>query len=413
LTGSVGAGGSQRYRVTVSYRNLDGAALSAPLTAQPASAVVVSTGIAAATGAFEVGTARSRTLQATYSFRLSDQNIPGGQIHVRHAGIDLCLDAGSNRPAASAPVTMRPCATGSAQQIFAYQADLTMVLLSSKSESNPLGMCLDAGFPHVNGALVVLRPCSGASPPAPRERWSINDAANLMGTSDGRWLDGYCFNVQNPGMAGSLVVLSNIRCNGIYDGVQTFQPDPTVGAGAAGPATRQMVNYQQFGRCLDITDWWPDTPYLIAWPCKQAPDPSTIGWNQKWTLPTLDARGSGSGRIHATIEGTDYCLRSPGVPGGYPVVDPCSGTAVPSDMTWTLAGDTGAYATSYRIMDQAGLCLAPVDPQKSPTEIYTGSYTGPPISRVVMRACDDSGWQKWNAPADLSKPLPLSHIHER
>ncbi|MDI6097332.1 ricin-type beta-trefoil lectin domain protein [Actinoplanes sp. NEAU-A12] len=413
LTGSIGPGGSQRYRVTVSYRNLDGAPLTA-LTAQPTSAVIVSTGIAAPTGSFDVGTAGSRTLQATYSFRLSNQTIPGGRIHVRSASIDLCLDAGSTRPTAGTPVTMQRCAEGSARQIFAYNPDLTLVLLSSRSESNTLGMCLDAGFPHVSGALVVLQQCSATSPPPPRHRWSINDSANLMGTSDGTYLDGYCFNVQNPDFTGSRVVLSNIRCNSGYDNEQTFQPDPAVGAGAAGPATRQLVNYQQFGRCLDITDWYLGTTYLIAWPCKQAPDPSTIGWNQKWTLPTPSPGShSSTGRIYATVDGTDYCLRSPRQPGGYPVLGACSSTSVPADMTWTVFGATGVYATSFRIVDGAGLCLAPVDPVKSPTLVYTGSYSGPPISRIVMQACDASGWQKWNAPADLSKPLPLTQITER
>ncbi|BCJ46061.1 hypothetical protein GCM10010168_50090 [Actinoplanes ianthinogenes] len=413
LAGNVAPNGGARYQVTITYRDLDGNPLAVPLNAQPATAVVVSTGIRAATGPFHQGTAGARTLQATYVFRLSNQNIPGGQIHVRGSVADLCLDAGSAQPAAGTPVQMQSCLGVPAPQIWAYNSDLTISLVSSRTGANPLGMCLDAGSPHAAGAQVKVQKCVATSPPPPQQQWSTNDSANIMGTSNGSTLDNYCFNVQSPNFAGSFVVLSTTKCNGNYDNVQTFQPDAAVGAGAAGPTTRQLVNYQQFGRCLDVTNQNVASTFLIAWPCKQAPNPANISWNQKWTLPAaLNGAHTATGRIYTTLSGIDYCLRSPGVTSGaYPTVTTCTSTSYTADQTWTVYGNTGSYTASYQIVDNTGLCLAPADPAAYPAEVLP--YIGPPVSRIVLRACDGSAWQKWNAPPDVSEPSPLKQITER
>ncbi|GAB1693230.1 ricin-type beta-trefoil lectin domain protein [Krasilnikovia sp. M28-CT-15] len=424
LGGNAAPDGGERYRVTIEYRDLDGTALSLPLAEQPGTAVLTSTGVAGATGTFDSHTAGSRTLQATYSFRTSNENILGGQIHVRSSRADLCLDAGSSVPTAGTAVTMRLCGNSPQplSQLFAYNRDLTIMLVSSRTSANSGGMCLDAGTPHTAGAAVRLQPCAGTSPAAPRQQWSANDVANFMGTSNGTTLDGYCFNVMQPDTAGSPVVLgTGGNCNAGYDNKQTFQPDPGVGAGAAGPATGQLVNYEQFGRCLDITEANKSASYLIAWPCKQAPNPSNVLWNQRWKLPAVGGSAStGTGRIYVTDGGRDYCLKSPGTTSGaYPTVVACPSGTLPPELTWTVYGYTGSYATSYQIVDgahptTAGLCLATADLSATPPEVYTsGSYTGPPISRIVLRNCDGGTAQKWNAPADLSRPTPLKDVQER
>ena len=80
----------------------------------------------------------------------------------------------------------------------------------------------------------------------------------------------------------------------------------------------------------------------------------------------------------------------------------------------TIYDASGSYATSYQIVDNIDGCLQPADPKASPGEVYTSSgYIGPTISRIITRVCAGSAWQKWNAPAYLSKPLPLSQITER
>ncbi|RZU49150.1 ricin-type beta-trefoil lectin protein [Krasilnikovia cinnamomea] len=423
LDGNAAPDGGQRYRVTFAYRDLDGNPLGPVITEQPGSAVLTSTGVAGPDGAFDARTAGARTLRATYSFRTSNEHIPGGQIHVRSARADLCVDAGSADPAPGTAVTMQACvdAPQPPSQLFAYNPDLTITLVSSRTSANPAGMCLDAGTPHSAGATVRVERCAGTSPAAARQQWSANDVANFMGTSDGTSLDNFCFNVLQPDTVGSTVVLgTGGNCWGDYDNKQTFQPDPAVGAGAAGAATGQLVNYEQFGRCLDVTEKNTGAGYLIAWPCKQAPNPNNVGWNQRWKLPAVGGTSNtGTGPITVTVGGREYCLKSPGSTNAYPTVTACPSGTLPAELTWTVYGDTGTYATSYQIVDgahptTAGLCLAAADLKATPPQLYDPArYKGPPIARIVLRTCDGKAAQKWNAPADLSLPTPLRDVHER
>ena len=69
------------------------------------------------------------------------------------------------------------------------------------------------------------------------------------------------------------VVLGNgNNCRRSYDNIQNWAPDAAVGAGAAGPLTTQIVNFSQFGRCIDVTNQDVTSTFLIVWPCKQAPN---------------------------------------------------------------------------------------------------------------------------------------------
>jgi hypothetical protein len=409
--------GSQ-YQVTIDYLDLNGGSLGNRPATRPHSAVLVSIGVATPSGAFDRNTPGARTLQATYTFRTSTTAVPGGQIHVRSTNADLCLDAGSGRPAAGTNVTMQPCQNAPQQQIFTYSANLTLTLVSSRTTTNPYGMCLDAGGTHGAGppATVKLQACAAASP-APAQQWIFNNAGNFAGTSNGIAQDGYCFNVQTPDRAGSLVVLgSGATCNGNPDSVQTFRPDSTVGAGAAGPASRQLASFAQFSRCLNVTDAVPSTAYLTAWPCLQVSNPSSVPPEQVWTLPSVSpTMHTGTGAISTRIGGAGYCLRSPGTASGaYPTVETCPAAGVPAAFSWTVYGATGSFATSYQIKDSAGLCLAAADPTTSPTEIHQPAPgNGSPISRILLQACTGGTGQKWNAPADLTRPSPLTSYFER
>ena len=120
-----------------------------------------------------------------------------------------------------------------------------------------------------------------------------------MGTSDGKTMDGYCLNLQSPNVDPSSVILLNgTGCNQGYNNKQTFQPDAATGAGAAGIGVTvpgkpvgQLVNFEQFGRCVDVTEKNAAYAYLIAWPCKQAPDKANLDWNQTWELPPASSPG--------------------------------------------------------------------------------------------------------------------------
>jgi hypothetical protein len=425
-TGAVGVGNSSRYQVTISYYPSDpkgqtAAWLSANAIqciagtgarSTPSYALLQSLGTDTATGSFS--TVSIRSLQATYIFQTTNQNIAGGLIHVylTSTSTDLCIDAGSDSPAAGANATMQKCTPGSSQQKFAYNDNLTISLVSTQTTSQPQGMCLDAGSPEATNAVLHFEPCGTVT--EPQQQWSLNDSANFVGTSDGINLNSFCFNVQTQNFPGSLIILST-NCNGGYDNIQTFSPDAAVGAGAAGASSGQLVNFSEFGRCLDVTNYDVTYAYMIAWPCKQAPNPSSVGWNERWALPSIAASATSSapGAITTNSGSQLYCLQSPGVvgTGNYVTVNPCSATGVtPLNMQWTVYGATTDYTSSYRIIDAYGNCLQPTDPSAIPTDFFP---SGNNISKIAVAVCSGSTLQKWNAPPNVQQPLPLKDIGEK
>jgi hypothetical protein len=89
---------------------------------------------------------------------------------------------------------------------------------------------------------------------------------------------------------------------------------------------------------------------------------------------------------------------------------PCDATGplTDPDLLWTVYGDTGNYATSYRIVDSFGYCLIPTDLEKVPPDTHTDG-----TAKVKVAVCDTSELQKWNAPADFNKPRALSNTTEQ
>ncbi|TQS45398.1 RICIN domain-containing protein [Cryptosporangium phraense] len=369
-----------------------------------------------ATGSYKSGSGATtnRTLQATYTFKTSDVNIPGGLVHVYKTAStpDLCFDAGSGSPIAGTPLAMQPCTYGSVAQTWAYNPNLTISLVSSKTPTMPLGMCLDAGTPEAAGSVIYLQPCALVT--LPQQQWSYNDSANFEGTTNGSTLNGLCMNVQSPNTAGSFLALGSTsggKCRAGTNTIVNFFPEPTTGAGAAGASANQLVNFRQFGRCLDVTQQNVSATFLIAWQCKQAPNPANVTWNQKWTLPTLVTGTTGVTALVTTNKGGLYCLRSPRstVRAQYVVIVSCTAGATNQELQWTFYGDTGVYATSYTIVDASGYCLAPTNPDDPNPDFYS---SGQKISKIVVATCDGSALQKWNAPTSILQTLPLKDISE-
>jgi hypothetical protein len=427
LSGAVEAGPA-RYQVLIDYIGSDPQGKSdAWITANrigcisgggtfstPSFALLRSRGTDQAGG--NIDTVPARTLKGTYLFKTTNQNIVGGLIHIYKTPStdDLCMDASSGSPTAGTNLQMRPCNPGSVQQLFAYNQNLTLTLISSRTAANPLGMCLDAGLPQGLGNIVAFRPCSAVT--SARQQWSMNDSANFEGTTDGQTLNGYCFNVQSPDVSGSFVVLGSRiggTCGKGYDNIETFNPEASAGAGAAGPAVNQTVNFDQFGRCLDVTEFKLNYAYLIVWPCKQAPNPTLVAWNQRFTLPALttDLEDKVWGPITVNPgAGTLYCLQSPGsvAAGSYVQPFPCPAYP-PANMQWTANGATGDYDSSYRIEDRDGHCLSPTDPDAAVPDLYP---KGLRISKLVVADCSNSLLQKWNADPNILHPQPLKDITE-
>jgi hypothetical protein len=186
--------------------------------------------------------------------------------------------------------------------------------------------------------------------------------------------------------------------------------------------TGQLVNLDQFGRCLDIPTGRVSLGYLIAWPCKQSPDGASVGWNQIWSTPALGtdvgvcgtgATPCGKGTItvtaptgKATPAGT-YCVQSPGstATGQYVHAKTACPDTPAANMAWTVYGETHDPLTRYHVVDYLGLCLAP-----SLTDLYT---SGVNVGKTVVVACAASALQMWNAPATAMDPSPLKDVGEQ
>ena len=419
LTGTVGATGgaiSSTYTVSVVYRDENGTAITACAVYDvPTTATVTSTG---------TNGSSNRTLIATYVFSTSNTNIPGGPIKISSTTLssNQCLDGGSAAsPAAGTAVTVQAC-NGSSQQQFGYTADLYLKLIGSESSSASLGMCLFANSTRVSGTTpVVFQACPTLR--TTTYQWALDGASVFHATTSASKSDGsYCMNIRTPGSATDHVVL--LAGCGASATKNVWYSAPGVGAGMAGDSTNQLVNYKQFSRCLDVTSKNMSATYMIAWFCKQDPG-ALVDFNQQWVhpvpvLPAVSATGpiivnntSTNSNANNGTAANNYCLKSPGTPTSTSwvtvVTCPTAAIQAQSALTWTVYHDTGDYGTSYRIMDSNGNCL-------QPTEQGTGianNYHSDGTSKVMIATCSTADIQKWNAPANVDQPTPLTNLTEK
>ena len=150
--------------------------------------------------------------------------------------------------------------------------------------------------------------------------------------------------------------------------------------------TGQLVNYGEFGRCLDVTNQQVSWPYLIAYPCKADPTRPVL-WNQRFV------HDPATGLLQTQAPSGSYCLRTPATTPGPVLAVPCS--AADTAQRWVVNGATGARATAYTITDVQGRCLSLGAP---------GATSGglEQWSTITAATCDGSRVQKWNAPPQLA-----------
>jgi hypothetical protein len=415
VVGATGGGIKSTYAVSVIYRDENGTAVNAcAVNNVPTTATVTSLGTNGST---------TRTLVATYLFSTSNTNIAGGTIRIESSTLgNQCLDGGSaSSPAAGTAVTVQAC-NGSSQQQFGYTPDLYLKLIGSESSSASLGMCLFADSTRVSGTtLIVFQAC-----PATRTttfQWALDGYSVFHATTSASKSDGsYCMNIRTPGSAtDQAVVLAG--CGSTSTKNQWFS-SPGVGAGMASDATNQLVNYKQFSRCLDVTNRDTNYSYMIAWFCKQDPG-ALVDFNQQWVhpvavLPAISATGpiivnntNANSNANNGNTAKNYCLKSPGTATStsWVTVQSCPTAAIQaqSALTWTVYHDTGDYGTSYRIVDYMGNCL-------QPTEQGTGianNYHSDGTSKILVATCSTADIQKWNAPANIDQPTPLTNLTEK
>lgn len=443
LTGSVNGAGRARYSVTVAYYTTDPvAAVANGTTARkmqcvqgygtydgsgsipqfvPSYAQVTSVGTTPGLTAGSVG----RTITSTYVFKTTSVNVPNGQIRIYPASsasnaVAYCMDAGQAVPAIGTVVTLQTCSTStpaSSQQLFAYRTDLTLQLSSSVTSANPNGLCLDTTSGTTGPLLtdkVVFGQCAAltqapfttGSPPPYSQQWSFNDSggytASMPATkSNGSFAlvprpatapyydKGYCMSAATQS-TGQQIGLADCNNGNTSSPTQAWIPAPSVGDGAA--AAPQLVNDQQFNRCLDINGTnYGSTIQEIAYPCKQNPLASAVEWNQKFVFDPS------TGYITTTPTGQPkYCLFSRGTEGGFVSLLPCSSPpAPPLSFVWSQPGNTTAtaYNVRYTFVDSSGRCLS-----------ITTPTDGNPWFYVTTVTCTSSTAQKWNANENLGAP---------
>ncbi|GAB1645231.1 RICIN domain-containing protein [Krasilnikovia sp. MM14-A1259] len=401
-----------KYKVTITYFDESGTAMPCPPLDVPTTAKVVVTGTGDKGASPSQGAKDTRTLETTYTFKTTNVNIDGGNIRLdQPTNPKLCMDVDattSKKPTVGQAVQMQPCITPlRSDQTFAYTPDLNIKLIGSEIV-NPAGLCLDAPVPHKSGDAVTFQPCLGRKA---RQQWSLDNSSNFQGTSDGVNLDGYCLNLKTAGVAGPLVIGS---CGGTAN-QKVFRPEAAVGAGMASVDTGQLINYQQFSRCLDVTNHDVNMSYMIVWFCKQAPD-GNVSWNQRWTMPAISTSlvTPTYGRFRTTgTSSPGVCLRSPRsiAANAYVTVTSCPATpgVVPPELKWIMYGAIdGDKTSSYRIVDVDGHCLTPTDLTVTNPDTHTDG-----TAKAKVTNCGKSYLQKWNAPPNFDKQTGLSGTNEK
>jgi hypothetical protein len=432
LTGTVSNGEGTTYSVTISYYASDPNTVTAAnpvlpctLGSGPAASPFPNYALLVSTGTeTRSGTTTNRTLQSTYRASTTNANTPGGQIQL---GTDasLCLDVGSPHPTSNTPLTATDCAATDGGQQFIYTSNLYLEVASTVNDSQP--MCLDSGpSPRPSSYPVLVQPCAvdADGKALARRQWEYDDDDRFESVSQANGVnsaDNYCMSISLPAPSNTPFTVQACGSSGI-----SFGPSASVGPGMAGESTGQLVNFAEFGRCLDVTqaNVYFD-PVLVNNPCHQDPG-GDIYWNEAWHPGTVNADGSqtlsvwnGGEGNHKGNPSDPWCLSSPSLPGSTAVVTvnlvSCP-IAVATQPSWrwtqhpypTAAGAAVDLATVYTITDQNGFCLQP-----GPSQWYYGDEVGKVLSVISVAPCNGSKLQKWNADPQLLPSDPFGDTSEK
>jgi Tfp pilus assembly protein PilX len=416
FAGSVGdAGGATlAYAITVTYYSSSPVGqTSAWLTANaltctsgvgvattPGFALITSAGSGSALPN-QPATEGNRTLQSVYTFKLTNPNLPGGLIKDYNG---LCY---SGSAAAGTSVILSTCLPGADTQMWAYTTGYLLQLTSTRNADGTGGMCISAlpATATTSPVAAVMKACNTLDY---SQKWGVNGSSpvHFFGHLLGVYANTWCLGATSPGTVGGSLVASTSTCSTAAQGVI---PQAAVGAGAAGTTEGdptkvsdvplQWVNYQEFGRCLDITSYNLNATYDIVYPCKQDPmKDSTVpvaaaqpNWNEVFTWDITTGyfwANSAAGGTPSNPLNPAYCMKSPNTNGGYvSFATLCTSitAANRAAFTWTVNRDTTVPGTGYTIVDSYGRCLS-----NSP---ITGTY-----SAVITATCDGGTGEKWNAP---------------
>ncbi|MEP6481574.1 MAG: hypothetical protein ABJA94_06150 [Rhodoglobus sp.] len=368
------------------------------LTTTPHFAIIISAGQATGVPNLPNTAIGDRTLQAIYTFDITNVNIPGGRIYDFQK--QYCLHAVTASAGSAVKFLATAQCTTDGAELWIYDTDYEIKLASSLIGGGS-GLCITG--PVTSGGATqqaLLQTCKAKTDagrwnqlwswaPTGTDNWQGQNQNISAGASGNCLATGYGVGTALTGKFLQ-VALGGTACNGSSG---TFAPSTQVGAGAASYGTHQIVNYLEFGRCADVTLANINYGYMISYPCKQ--DPTGTGnnlqWNHKWYYvePALPATSVAGQQISVfDNSNTKYCLTTP-TAGSYPVFKTCSSNNSNVLQQWTRYGKNTTNAASYLLVDTNGRCLA-----VNQADLYSGLY-----SKLVVTNCDGTDGQKWNAPS--------------
>ncbi len=472
---SSGSGGKTiSYKATISYQLQTSAGTipaascvtgSGPLPSSSTVAFSVKDALITSVGgdSLSSSTGISRTENSTYDFSSpTDANIPGGLIYTYPdaTGQTFCAQVGPAFSNGYEVVMSSTCNSSnpSPSLVFSYQQDYTLQTFVG-------GVAYCIVDPGQNGSTTVTSPSSTTvyvapcvSPAPLSQQWGVNDSDSIEGVNSSGGPNGWCLDNSissnspaNYNPNGSITYVGSLCGQGGFATDQTWTMQATVGAGGSNPVpgtispTDQLINYAEFGRCIDVTNQDVNFGALIDYTCKQFPDTSAYPiWNQRWCTvplstygepanavllytPQYASAGCPSNPLAPPSGVTPYCLTTATDPatdpadkpsGGYPIVYPSAGaTAVTvqncstlisnlasqgqsaltgnSSQIWISNGSTGSSSVIYTYQDYRGYCLQANDAYGL---VYPSGLSGASFTMLQVAACNGNLTQKWNAP---------------
>ena len=409
FTGNLdGSTSDVKYDVTIQYYLLDPTGKTEPwlsandlpcsappagVTGEPKFAYIVSKGSGVSAGT-RSPTEGNRSVAAIYKFKITNVNVPGGRIN--NSGKTRCLAAETATVGSLIKfVTAANCTLANAEkQLWIYDTTY-QIKLASTTVAGATPLCI-TGSGYDNAKLAACLTDNGRW----NQLWSWNDGGQWQGQKE-TIADGY----GSVCLVDASSVLTTAGCSG------ALIPELSVGAGAAGLNTHQIVNYKEFGRCADVTDRNIRQTKMITYPCKQDPSGGgRLSWNHRWyyaePVPSVPPAAP-------VLFSTGQVWVFPDLPGGSPGAQNCLETPLDTAATkdvifsascsadsrqqWKRHKDSPDRLTSYTFKDTYGRCLT-ADPSNPHVET-----SGRAFSVMRMATCDGSEAQKWNAPATYSE----------
>lgn len=370
-------------------------------TLQPQYAYITSTGDAPA-GAGLGDDDAVRTMSSIYRFNTTTTNVVGGRLYSYYS--TFCLRADSASVGSSITyVPVAGCGVDDDRELWVYDSDYRIKLAVSTLPGSGPALCITGSG---KDTVVKLQVCD---PPTSPDRWdqlwSWETGARFVGENSS--ITDYskqCLKAANKDRPAN-TTLRNGDCADKQDW-GSFNPDPAMGAGAAGADTHQIVSFLEFGRCFDVTHLAVSFEHMIIYPCKQ--DPSGGGkldWNHKWYY-TEPAAGASTVETKIVVRQyndtrNEYCLYATPTML-YPKLARCQ--AGVANQLWIRSGDTGNYQTSFTFMPKGmqTKCIGLGD-----------GFEEANWSKMVLADCNGGIDQKWNAPPEKVSASVGNYLESR